>query len=60
ALIYTMLGALVDFAQEGFYALIGVALGLFAMAVLSHRIAVRTSEIAEDSAARGDVLSMPE
>ena len=60
ALIFTMLGALVDFAQEGFYALIGVALGLFAMAVLSHRIAVRTSEIAEDSAARGDVLSMPE
>ncbi len=59
ALIYTLLGALVDFAQEGFTAVAGVALGLFAMAVLSHRIDVRTAEIAEESAAHGDVLSMP-
>lgn len=60
ALIYTLLGALVDFAQEGFSAMSGVALGLFAMAVLSYRIDVRTVEIAEESAAHGDVLSMPD
>ncbi|MGA9869632.1 MAG: hypothetical protein WBQ44_00585 [Rhodococcus sp. (in: high G+C Gram-positive bacteria)] len=59
ALIFTMLGALVDFAQEGFAALINVALGLFALAVLSHRIGVRTAEIADENTARGDVISMP-
>lgn len=59
ALIFTMLNALVDFAQEGFAALVNVAIGLFTMAVLSHRINVRTSEIAEENAAHGDVISMP-
>lgn len=59
ALIFTLLNALVDFAQEGFAALINVAIGLFTLAVLSHRINVRTAEIAEDNAAHGDVLSMP-
>ncbi|MBY6412715.1 hypothetical protein HQ346_13770 [Rhodococcus sp. BP-252] len=60
ALIFTMLNALVDFAQEGFAALGNVAIGLFTMAVLSHRIAVRTAEIAENNFSHGDVLSMPE
>ncbi|SNS40430.1 hypothetical protein SAMN05421642_102236 [Rhodococcoides kyotonense] len=60
ALIFTLLNALVDFAQQGFAALFNVAIGLFTMAVLSHRITVRTAEIAEDNASHGDVLSMPE
>jgi hypothetical protein len=59
ALIFTLLNALVDFAQEGFVALINVAVGLFTLAVLSHRINCRTVEIAENNAAHGDVLSMP-
>lgn len=59
ALIFTLLNALVDFAQEGFAALTNVAIGLFTLAVLSHRITVRTAEIAEENAAHGDVLSMP-
>ncbi|WP_371829509.1 hypothetical protein [Rhodococcoides yunnanense] len=60
ALVFTLLNALVDFAQEGFAALFNVAIGLFTMAVLSHRINVRTAEIAESNASRGDVLSMPD
>lgn len=60
ALIFTLLNALVDFAQEGFAALGNVAIGLFAMAVLSHRINVRTAEIAGDNEAHGDVISMPQ
>ncbi|OZF05539.1 hypothetical protein [Rhodococcoides fascians] len=59
ALVFTLLNALVDFAQEGFTALINVAIGLFTLAVLSHRISVRTAEIAEENASRGDVVSMP-
>lgn len=59
ALIFTLLNALVDFAQEGFGALASVAIGLVALAVFSHRINVRTAEIAEENAAHGDVLSMP-
>ncbi|WP_052058770.1 MULTISPECIES: hypothetical protein [Rhodococcus] len=49
ALIFTLLNALVDFAQEGFTALGNVAIGLFALAVISHRITVRTTEIMENS-----------
>lgn len=60
ALIFTLLGALVDFAQEGFAALFNVAIGLFALAVLSYRINVRTAEIAIENSARGDSISMPE
>ncbi|QCB50159.1 hypothetical protein E5720_06140 [Rhodococcus sp. PAMC28707] len=59
ALIFTLLNALVDFAQEGFSALASVAIGLLALAVFSHRINVRTAEIAEENAAHGDFLSMP-
>ncbi|MEK8072884.1 hypothetical protein [Rhodococcoides navarretei] len=50
ALIFTLLNALVDFAQEGFAALVNVAIGLFALAVISHRITVRTVEINSGSA----------
>ncbi|WP_256986292.1 MULTISPECIES: hypothetical protein [unclassified Rhodococcus (in: high G+C Gram-positive bacteria)] len=50
ALIFTLLNALVDFAQEGFAALVNVAIGLFALAVISHRITVRTAEIADITA----------
>ncbi|KQU32602.1 MULTISPECIES: hypothetical protein [Nocardiaceae] len=46
ALVFTLLNALVDFAQEGFAALGNVAVGLFALAVISHRITVRADEIA--------------
>ncbi|GGG22703.1 hypothetical protein GCM10007304_40640 [Rhodococcoides trifolii] len=42
ALIFTMLNALVDFAQEGFAALGSVVVGLFCLAVISHRITVVT------------------
>ncbi|MGB6073152.1 MAG: hypothetical protein WBG53_21685 [Rhodococcus sp. (in: high G+C Gram-positive bacteria)] len=49
ALIFTLLNALVDFAQEGFAALVNVAIGLFALAVISHRITVRTAELMENS-----------
>ncbi len=59
ALTFTLLNALVDFAQKGFAALVSVAIGLFAMAVLSHRINVRTVEIVADNEAHGNVISMP-
>lgn len=51
ALIFTLLNALVDFAQEGFAALGNVAVGLFALAVISHRITVRTAELTSEAAA---------
>lgn len=41
ALIFTVLNAFADFATEQFGALTGVAIGLFAMAVLSHQITLR-------------------
>ena len=44
ALIYALLGALVDFAQIGFAALTNLALGLVTLAAISHRLAVRTAE----------------
>ncbi len=46
ALVFTVLNALVDFAAEGFGALLNVGFGLFVMAVVSYRISVRVSEIA--------------
>ncbi|NEW37737.1 hypothetical protein GV794_10710 [Nocardia cyriacigeorgica] len=46
ALVFTVLNALVDFATEGFGALVNVGFGLFAMAVVSYRFSVRVSEIA--------------
>jgi hypothetical protein len=45
ALIFTFLNALVDFATEGFAALINLSIGLFTLAILSYQI---------DIAARGD------
>ncbi|MGW0181362.1 hypothetical protein [Nocardia sp. NPDC003345] len=47
ALIFTVLNAFADFATEGFGALIAVAAGLFAMAVLSYRLTVRVGEPAD-------------
>jgi hypothetical protein len=38
ALIFTLLNALVDFATEGFAALIALSIGLFAMAILSYQL----------------------
>jgi hypothetical protein len=38
ALIFTLLNALVDFATDGFAALISVSIGLFALAILSYQI----------------------
>lgn len=38
ALIFTLLNALVDFATEGFGALLNLSIGLFTMAVLSYQI----------------------
>lgn len=40
ALVFTLLNALVDFATEGFGAVINLSIGLFAMAVLSYQIDV--------------------
>jgi hypothetical protein len=40
ALVFTLLNALVDFATEGFGAVINLAIGLFAMAILSYQIDV--------------------
>jgi hypothetical protein len=41
ALIFTLLNALVDFATEGFAALITLTIGLFALAILSYQLHVR-------------------
>ncbi len=41
ALIFTVLNAFAEFATEGFGAVAAVAVGVFAMAVLSHQISVR-------------------
>jgi hypothetical protein len=40
ALIFTLLNALVDFATEGFGALINLSIGLFALAILSYQLDV--------------------
>ena len=51
ALIFTFLNALVDFATEGFGALVNMSIGLFTLAVLSYQLdvaerrAVRTAEV---------------
>ena len=41
ALTFTMLNALVDFATEGFAALVNLSVGLFTLAVISYQIDVR-------------------
>ena len=58
-LVWPEVGQAFEPLGKGFVALINVAVGLFTLAVLSHRIDVRTVEIAENNAAHGDVLSMP-
>lgn len=42
ALVFTLLNALVDFAAEGFGALLGVAIGLFTLVVVSYQLDVRS------------------
>lgn len=44
ALTFTLLNALVDFATEGFGALLNVAVGLFTLAIISYQIDVRARE----------------
>ena len=41
ALIFTFLNALVDFATEGFGALLNMSIGLFTLAVLSYQLDAR-------------------
>lgn len=50
ALVFTFLNALVDFATEGFAALITLSIGLFGLAILSYQI---------DCAARSAVVTPP-
>ncbi|MCZ9328485.1 hypothetical protein [Nocardia farcinica] len=54
ALIFTVLNAFADFATEGFGALVGVALGLFTMAMLSYRIGVRLGGQAVPGSGQGE------
>ncbi|WP_328354737.1 hypothetical protein OG976_24200 [Mycobacterium sp. NBC_00419] len=49
ALVFTFLTALVDFATEGFAALINLSIGLFGMAILSYQIDVATRAAAPHS-----------
>ena len=51
ALIFTLLNALVDFATEGFGALINLSIGLFTLAILSYQldIAARASTTERES-----------
>ena len=43
-MVFTFSNALVDFAVEGFSALINLALGLIVLAVVSHYLVRRTAE----------------
>jgi hypothetical protein len=49
ALIFTFLNALVDFATEGFAALINLSIGLFTLAVLSYQLDVAVRAIVPDA-----------
>ncbi|WSJ00699.1 hypothetical protein OG405_09415 [Nocardia sp. NBC_01329] len=51
ALVFTVLNAFADFATEGFGALVAVAAGLFAMALLSYQIGVRLGAVTETTPA---------
>ena len=44
ALIFTFLNALVDFATEGFGALVNMSIGLFALAILSYQLDVAAQQ----------------
>jgi hypothetical protein len=57
ALTFTLLNALVDFATEGFGALINLGIGLFALAILSYHLdlAARSEARLGDSAERVSV-----
>jgi hypothetical protein len=45
ALIFTLLNALVDFATEGFGALINLSIGLFTLAILSYHLDIAARSI---------------
>ena len=47
ALIFTFLNALVDFATQGFGALLNMSIGLFTLAVLSYQLDARERAAAE-------------
>jgi hypothetical protein len=55
ALTFTLLNALVNFATEGFAALINLSIGLFALAILSYHLDVAARSGVEF---RGDVREM--
>jgi hypothetical protein len=46
ALVFTFLNALVDFATEGFAALITLSIGLFGLAILSYQVDVAVAKAA--------------
>ncbi|MGE2713621.1 hypothetical protein ACQI4L_06170 [Mycolicibacterium litorale] len=52
ALLYTFLNAFVDFATEGFAALIGLSIGLFTLAVLTYQIDVAVRRPVRDDASQ--------
>jgi hypothetical protein len=59
ALIFTLLNALVNFATEGFAALITLSIGLFALAILSYQLHVRERAIAMSAGdAKGEDLAV--
>jgi hypothetical protein len=49
ALIFTLLNALVDFATEGFGALINLSIGLFTLAILSYQLDVAARSGAQEA-----------
>lgn len=51
ALVFTMLNALVDFATDGFGALVNLAIGLFALAMLTHQLNLRIAQEGRHDAA---------
>jgi hypothetical protein len=55
ALIFTLLNAMVDFATEGFGALINLSIGLFTLAILSFQIDVATRATLAPDAVPADV-----
>jgi hypothetical protein len=57
ALLFTLLSAVVHFATEGFTALVDVAIGLLAMALLSYQVSVREQAEVPPDADEAEVSS---
>ncbi len=55
ALLFTFLNAFVDFATEGFAALISMSIGLFTLAVLTYQIDVQVRRTAGEVSERPQV-----